>query len=233
MTKPAVPIYINARNLISPLKVMVEYLASVPRALPIIVDNDSHYEPLLEWYEWDCPVRVIHTGINGGPQSWSRPGVMLDHAGLGLPFYIITDSDLDLSGVPLDVLTVLEESLDEWDDKQKAGLSLEINDIPDAHPFAEGVRQWESQFWSRPVVGGEAFFHADVDTTFAMRRSCDPPAIGTGRSLRTDRPYTARHLPWYLTKENITDEWKCYFKTATAGGLMWSARVRELGVFNE
>lgn len=231
MTKPSIPIYINARNLVTPLRAMIDYLSHVPRALPIIVDNDSTWPELLDWYDYDCPVRFIRTGINGGPQACFRPGVMLDHAKLGLPYYVVTDSDLDLSGVPLDVLDELEHGLEIHRDRAKCGLSLIWDDIPAEHPFAESVKAWESQFWKDHLDG--RFIAADIDTTFAMRRSCDPPAIQTGKSIRTHRPYTARHLPWYLTPENITDEWKYYFKTAEASGLMWSARLRQLGVFNE
>jgi hypothetical protein len=47
---------------------MVEYLQRVPNALPIVVDNDSTYPPLLEWYK-TCDCEVILLGVNSGPRA--------------------------------------------------------------------------------------------------------------------------------------------------------------------
>src|SRR5512139_1795296 len=97
-----VPIYINNRNRLTTTRRMVEYLRDVPGALPIVVDNASTYGPLLEWYQ-NCECEVIRMGGNIGPHA---PWFVRDLV-RGAPYYVVTDADLDLADVPIDVLEVL------------------------------------------------------------------------------------------------------------------------------
>lgn len=220
--KEVIPIYINARNLLTPLRKMVEYLIQIPNARPIIVDNDSTWQPMLDWYDNECPVEVIRTGINGGKFGWSKH--MLDHASLGITKYVVTDSDLDLSGVPLDVLDILSTGLDLNPAVTKCGLSLDFERIPDDYPMKADVIAWECQFWRHR--GGGFCLDAGIDTTFAMRRATDPIAFETHGHLRADRPYTAEHWPWHWTPELIeqSEEVRHYIATANSDGLHWTPR---------
>lgn len=213
-----VPIYINARNLLTPLKKMVEYLVRIPGARPIIVDNDSTWEPLLEWYK-SCPVEVIKTGVNGGKFGWENH--VLNHESMGIPYYVVTDSDLDLSSVPVDVLDVLKRGLEENSDILKCGLSLDLDSIPDSYSRKEEVLAWEAK-WHASERG--SFFEAGIDTTFAMRRSAEHPGRQTWSGLRAKRPYTAIHWPWTWTPELIaeSEEIRHYISTANPDGLHWT-----------
>ncbi len=219
-----IPIYINARNLLSTLEPMVEYLLKIPNAMPIIVDNASTYEPLIEYYEKRCPVRVIRSAVNGGKFGWIP--YLLDHQALGFKKYVVTDSDLNLEGIPLDVLDVLSRGLDEHPDALKVGLSLDLTSIPDAYHKSRDVKVWERQFWRKQE--GQ-FWHAGIDTTFAMRRAADPIDRGTvERHLRADRPYTAIHWPWQWSPEVIQSnpEVQYYIKTAEGPGLHWTTILK-------
>jgi hypothetical protein len=46
-------------------------------------------------------------------------------------------------------------------------------------------------------------------------------------SVRTIRPYTAKHLPWYLTKDNIPDDERYYLERSTAISA-YSERLRQM-----
>ena len=109
---------------------------------PILLDNGSTYEPLLKWLE-TCPYPVIRVGNNAGCYGFWRAR---RHHFLTSP-YIVSDSDLDLSGVPIDVVDRLRRALDENPDVAKAGLSLEIDDIPEHYAFKHDVVGWERQYW--------------------------------------------------------------------------------------
>ena len=179
---------------------MVEYLLRLPDCAVTIVDNASTYPPLLEWYDGDCPVEVLRQRRNGGPRA--AEAAARGEAAAGRD-YVITDCDLDLSGVPLDVLDVLRGGLDQYPDVCKAGLSLEIEDLPEDGLVSRHVRILESGHWASRRDG--QFFDAAIDTTFALRR----PGRGAcvyGPALRADRPYTARHVPWYISPATLTDE---------------------------
>jgi hypothetical protein len=127
----------------------------------------------------------------------------------GSPWYVVTDSDLSLANCPKDVLDVLIEGFSVMPQAVKVGLSLEIDDLPE--PMRARVRGWELQFWSDPV--NDRFIRALVDTTFALYpiHQNHADSMLTGPALRTNRPYTARHLPWYLDGANLPEEEAFYY----------------------
>ena len=105
----------------------------------IIVDNASTYEPLLEWYE-SCPYEVVRLKENIGPHApWTIP--------MQQTFYVVTDCDLDIGGVPLHVLHVLHDGLQRYQEIIKVGLSLEIFGLPDEYAYKADVLARESRMW--------------------------------------------------------------------------------------
>lgn len=97
-------------------KTMCEWL-SVRGCDIIIVDNHSDYEPLLAWYA-SKPFEIVHMANNYGHCVVWDSG-MLDHFLASGERYILTDPDLDLSGVPDDFVTILGRGLDEYPHKPK------------------------------------------------------------------------------------------------------------------
>ncbi len=168
---------------------------------PVIVDNSSTYQPLLEWLK-DCPYEVHHTGNDGSRSPWKNNIVKGD-------YYIVTDPDLDISTVPLDMVSMLMRGLNESPTSVKVGLSLRIDDLPD-NPYANKAKEYEKRFWE--TKAGD-FYSAAVDTTLALydakRLEGKKPAVFY-HALRAPEPYTCRHLPWYSTPENLTEEDKYY-----------------------
>lgn len=189
----------------------------------VLIDNMSTYPPLLEWY-LDCPYEIYRLGRNLGHKALYTSGI-LDERGCGK--YILTDHDLDLSGVPMDFPEMLEEGLESNPHVRKAGLSLEIDDLPD-NLFTREVRQWEGNYWRRQT-DNRGFFFSEVDTTLAYYdRSREHAGFPSGdeffSAVRSPRPYTARHLPWYNTPENITPEEEYYMRSTNT---YWSGRYKE------
>lgn len=218
-----IPVYINNYNQLATVRAMVAYLLRVPQVEPVIVDNASTYPPLLEWYA-ECPVRVVRLDCNLGPLGVWSSGVDL-HAS---DYFGVTDPDLDLSGIPVDCVEILCGGLDRYDDVKKCGLSLEIDDLPDT-PVAARAREYEAKYWQ--VRRDNAFYLANIDTTFAMYRGTRASWGGYGPALRADRPYTARHRPWYVTPDSVTDEDLYYWEHCKGGVSYWGAQLKhEYGV---
>lgn len=220
------PIYINNRNRLTSLQAMLVYLAHVPDAIPIVVDNESTYPPLLDFY---CDSRVeMIPAPNLGPRApWDSGAIPtgdIHRKRHGSEYYVVTDSDLDLSCCPFDLLEVLAEGLNRYRDYPKCGLSMETADLPDCYPFRERVQAHEAQFWTQPL--DDCYFAADVETTFALYR-CDN-GWGGYRATRTNRPYVARHVPWYIDPRNLTAEEDYYLKHATAPGPCWTPGLKVL-----
>jgi len=174
---------------------------------PIFIDNNSDYKPLLDYYE-KTPYQVVRLKANyGHTVIWQVP--ILEQLGIK-GRYILTDPDLDLSNVKSDFLEVMNRGLDKYPNVDKCGLSLEINDLPDTE---EGnfIRFHEAKYWKKPL--DDMYFDAATDTTFALYRE------GTNHyshsAIRTNRPYTARHIPWYYTDIKLLDEEEQnYWRTA-------------------
>jgi hypothetical protein len=170
---------------------------------PIFIDNNSDYPPLLEYYG-RCPYTVVRMGRNYSYLVvWNQN--ILDRLGI-TGRYIVTDPDLDLSGVPDDFLSVLEEGLNRYPQFDKCGFSLEINDLPPVSPLI-----WEMQFWQKPL--DSMYFDAAIDTTFALYKV----RHATWSGIRTNRPYTAHHVPWYYKNaEDLPEDEQYYYKTQLA-----------------
>ena len=169
---------------------------------PIFVDNNSDYKPLLDYYE-TTPYEVIRMRENFGYKVvWEQN--LLERLGI-TGNYIVTDPDLDLSGIPYDFLKVLEEGLIKYPQYDKCGFSLEINDLP-ATSFSPAG--YESQFWQHPL--DDKYFDAPIDTTFALYKV----SFHSFKALRTNRPYCCRHLPWYyFDLESMPEDEQYYFRT--------------------
>ena len=208
-----IPVYINVFNRLTTTRNLVDQVAKLKDAQPIIVDNNSTYEPLLEWYEDHCPCEVIRLRENIGHHAPWMSGVVSQGRE---DWYAVTDCDLDLSGVPADAMSALRVPFS-WDcGVIKSGLALRIDDLP--HWQSEVVK-WESRFWQRPVNHDPRFYHALIDTTFALYRSDTPyekatQVVGVS-AVRLASEYQARHCPWYLDASSMGEEDRQYFATAS------------------
>lgn len=206
MGEPAT-IILNCRELYTYAKSMVDWLLKLPDVRIILVDNASAYRPLLHYYDSlaGSPVKVIRLPENIGKFAPWQSGVVARECG---QFYVVSDPDLDMEGVPLDVLDRLKAGLLRHH-ACKAGLSLRLDDIPDNSLVGSEAKHWESQFWQTKL--DDQFFDAPTDTTFAMYNK----AVTDGRQVRAAPPYMARHLPWYLGADNMTNEYRYYLSTAS------------------
>jgi hypothetical protein len=211
------PIFINCRDRVTSLRDLVAWLDRSGHENIVMVDNDSTYGPLLDYYD-TTPHQVLRLGRNVGPMAIWETG-LLD--GIGPDGYVITDSDvIPDEGAPPDSLARFAELLARYPEVDKVGFGLRIDDIPESCRFHSDVLAWEAKFWSEEIEPG--VYRADIDTTFALYR-CTVRSH-TYRALRTGTPYVARHMPWYVDSAHPGDEEEYYERHAVAGMTNWSAR---------
>jgi hypothetical protein len=185
---------------------------------PILLDNSSSYPPLLEWYK-SCPFKVHTFNQRYGERVFWDSGLFKEYDD---EYYIVTDHDLDISNVPLDYTEVLIKGL-ENKDITKCGLSLDIDDLPDT-PYGKDVIGCELKYWGDKDFLGN--YIAGVDTTFAMYdRKRQTLGWDHGDKFyygsRLPKPYTAKHMPWYLTEESFaSNEEEKYYHTGCTN--FWS-----------
>lgn len=216
-----IPIYIINFNLRTWPEAMCEKILTFPNCYPVIVDNNSTSEFTRQWYK-NCPYKVIRLNKNFGHTVVWTQKIYESEPG---DFYGVTDPDLDISGLPEDTVEVLIRGLEKYR-VGKAGVSLEIEDLPDASPLKAAVYNHERHFWTRRF--DSEYFNSPIDTTFGiMSKSMGPNSHFIG-GMRADRPYIAKHLPWYVTgNDDIDEELATYFQLADPNVSSWGKYFKE------
>jgi len=198
-----VPVFINCRDRLEPLLKLIGWLESEGLKNIILIDNDSTYRPLLEFYN-STKHRVVKTNKNYGHRAPWRSGAISVYAE-NEP-YIVTDPDI----IPLKsshgAVKEFIRLLNKYPDYYKVGFGLKIDNLPSTYKAKEAVKKWESQFWKNELE--KDVYVADIDTTFALYRACSVYAVRP--ALRTGGKFMAEHEPWYQNSNKPTDEYKYY-----------------------
>ena len=206
-----IPIVINNYNRLEYLEKLINSLKSRGYNNIHILDNDSTYPPLLEFYK-TTDANVIYLGKNWGFRAIWESGIVKKFWNT---FYVYTDSDMEIDkDCPSDFMEYLLNLLDRYPKCFKVGFGLRIDDLPSSFIHKEKVISHENQFWKKELEKG--IYDATIDTTFALYR----PYTGTSANskkmnIRTGAPYIIRHLPWYIDSADLTPEEQFYVDTIT------------------
>jgi len=204
-----IPVIINNRNLLTWPKAMVERIKEYDGVGEvIIVDNDSTYPPLLEWYATN-PCRIEKLPVNTGVAAPWLSNVV--NSLNGVP-YIITDPDLGLEETPNDTLLYLMDKLNSLN-IDKVGLGLDWQRVESKSPYYQRLHVYERDRWEKSPVKDDVYMEVQIDTTFALYRH---PVYFIGGSSTTF-PYVARHYPWEFSLEEAraNEEFMFYMDNAT------------------
>lgn len=202
------PVFIICRDRLSPLIDLTKWLERTGSARIYLVDNASTYAPLLEWYEQTTHT-VIRLGVNFDKDvsklaPWAS-GSIRKYA--PNEFYCVTDPDvIPISDCPPEALQFFHETLLRYPTYKKVGFGLKIDDIPKHYIYRKQFLKWEKQFWKHPIAPG--LYEANIDTTFAMYRPNSEHCLSP--CIRTDSPYLARHMEWYVDSLHTSEEERYY-----------------------
>lgn len=217
-----IPVFINNYNRLDYLRQLIDSLEKYGIKNIHIIDNDSKYPPLLEYYK-SCKYDVIYLRKNVGYLSFWKTDLFKKY---GNSYYIYTDPDVVIDkDCPVDFLDRMYQLLKKYPTCHKVGLGLRIDDLPNCYKMKSSVIEHESKFWQREISKG--VYDAPVDTTFAMYRPyCGGAASGGKFAIRTGFPYVIKHLPWYIDTDNLTDEEK-YYTGAHLIDTHWTKAIKE------
>ena len=224
-----VPVFINSFNRLTWLREMVDELQRFEGVESInVVDNDSSYPPLV-WYlehlskreakEGELPIYTCMLEQNNGPRS-AYDVAKVYAKNQGLAYVCVVDPDLDLRGLPSDFILRCVAALASHKDVNKVGASLRIDDIPENAVLRDEILSYEEVYWK--IKRDEDWYEADIDTTFLVERT--ETGFSYGPALRSAK-FSARHLPWYITRETLTAEDVFYFRNLDKvhkPGIYWS-----------
>lgn len=204
------PIIVNNFNRLSYLSRVIDSLRNRGYENLYVIDNNSTYEPLLDYYR-ESRLRVFYLNENVGYLALWRTPI---YKNFTHSYYAYTDSDIEpAEDCPADFVTYFKQVLDRRADVAKVGFGLKIDDLPEHYSLRTEVIRHEMQFHMRSVEPD--LYDSPIDTTMALYR---PKAMGGWwlPAIRTSEPYVARHLPWYADSANPTAEERYYQATSTA-----------------
>jgi hypothetical protein len=229
MTEAEIPILINNFNRLSFPVQLVHWLERAGYTNIYILDNQSTYGPLLEYYQ-SCRHRVLRLDQNYGHLAFWKAGL---YQRFRWNYFAYTDSDvLPVEDCPTDFLTHFKVLLDRYTHLDKVGFGIKIDDLPEHFSLRKQVITYESRYWQKPA--GRGLFDAPIDTTFALYRPFSNLRLGHAyllRAYRTDAPFLVRHLPWYADSENLTEEEKYYLETSNSSSTVAKQQRGESNVY--
>jgi hypothetical protein len=229
-------IFICSYNRLIPLQQLVSCLLTKGYSNIVILDNQSTYQPLLNWYNTleETNVAVYHCKHNYGPGALDRCRFEEDEFRsrylytIENEYHIYTDSDVvPVEEIPDSFIDDMVE-MAKRHNILKLGLSLKIDDLPDHFAFKQQVIAHEGDFFLRGHIADEKcdIFNAPVDTTFAL----NAPGLNCGlhweRAGRTGGLYFARHAPWYYDTDNLPEDEKYYYENITQSS-HWSNLIKQ------
>ena len=214
-----VPIIINNRNRYTFLRQMIEQLQAFGYKNIYVLDNDSSYPPLLEYYK-TATIKVIYLKKNLGYRALWISDVFNQFKN---DYYVYSDPDILLQDdCPKDFVYQLYQYLNKYSAKEKAGVALKIDDLPSCYNLREDVYKWEKPNWEKKL--DENVYDALVDTTLALYK---PLAFGNAEecaAIRVAGKLTAKHLPWYLDSLNLSEEEHYYKNNVSNTSSYWSSK---------
>lgn len=213
-----IPIIILSRDRLICLKQQIEAFTSRGYHNIVILDVQSTYPPLLEYYS-TLPYKRIRIDHNAGHGALVTTGVVRQ---FNHDYYAYTDCDvIPVEECPNDFMERHYNILQKYPQCTKVGFGLKIDDIPDHYHKKEEMIGWEKQFWNIQLEPG--VFAAPIDTTYAL---CRPGRSDIwAHSGRTGEPYIARHSTWYLDPNNLPEDELYYAQHINPGSTNWSGAL--------
>ena len=161
-----IPIIIINYNQLNTVLLLIAWLRQNGYLNIHILDNNSDYQPLLDFYN-NTNVNVIRLEHNYGHMAlWKIPHIIKKFFN---GYYVATDADIiPDENCPDNFMAKFIEVLKEQPQATKAGFGLKIDDIPDHYPLKSQVIDWEARYWKENIA--DNLYRANIDTTFALYR---------------------------------------------------------------
>lgn len=170
-----------------------------------VLDMDSSYPPLLEYYN-TCKDFTLIPWKNTGHKALWNDGILKEYFG-NEQWVAVSDSDIELNiNTPKNFLEEMVYTAKDYR-MNKVGLALEYKDITNQY-LKNIIEPIESQYWKHCIAHpSKEIYLAPVDTTMCVVRPQQP---FTYNALRIAGNYTCKHLDWYSHWEILTEEEQYY-----------------------
>lgn len=200
----SIPIVILNRDRLQTTEKLIDQLLMLGYEDIYILDIDSTYPPLLQYYE-NTPAIVLPAGGNIGHKGFWNNGIIgrfRDHE-----FIVVTDSDIELH--PDTPKGFIEQMVLVAKDLRvnKVGLAIQYDDISNQY-LKKIIEPIESQYWQQRVNHKLICYNALVDTTFCIVRPTVPFQY---QAIRVAN-WPITHVDWYSQWDDLTEEEQYYME---------------------
>jgi hypothetical protein len=191
-----IPVVVICWNNLTFIKNFVNQLKKYKNPI-ILLDNNSTYEPLLNYYNEIKQELKDKITINLLDENYGHTVYLkLKHI---LPkIFILSDPDLELNiNMPENFAEIFLNISNKYK-SYKVGSALSIedhNDFIDCPNYTnnQSIYDWESQFWTKAIqCDNHELYEANIDTTFCLVNN-----NYYRNNIRIAGNFTAKHLPWY------------------------------------
>lgn len=194
LIKKNMPVVVIGYNQFSYIKNMVKQMEKYTSDI-IVIDNNSTFKPLLDYYDNDFKYTLLRQKTNLGHTVYLKDFVQKFVGDT----YILTDPDLLFNPKLPDNFIQNLLDISKYFEASRIGFALLIDsddirtDIP--------VKSWEAQFWKEKIVYPPNrkidLYKADIDTTFCLinKKFYQP-------HMRIAGDYTCIHMPWHTNFQN-------------------------------
>jgi FkbM family methyltransferase len=204
LIKSNIPVVIIGYNQLSYIKNMVSQLEKYTSDI-IIVDNNSSYEPLLNYYANDFKYTLLRQKQNHGYTVVYSEFVQ----NLLGNIYIMTDPDLQFNSKLPDNFIESLLHVSNYFKAYKVGFALfiESDDLrTDIFYQGKSIKEWEAPSWQKdlyyPMNPNLLLYDVGIDTTFCLVNKTYPNNL----NIRVAGDFTCLHLPWFKNFKDFLTE---------------------------
>jgi len=211
-----IPIVVIAYNNLFFVRNFIEQLKKFKNPI-ILIDNNSTYPPLLEYYraikeELGSKIDIRLLNYNYGS------GVYMTLKETLPPIFILSDPDLELNPrMPANFSEIMLDLSNKYG-AYKIAAALDISEkdkLLQCNNYAGGktIYDWETQYWKLRIPDSQYELYKaghPQDTTFCLINRNFP----VENKIRVAGDFTAKHLPWYknFIKDHISEEEQRFWK---------------------
>lgn len=201
LIKKNMPVVIIGYNLVTYISNMVAQMERYTNDI-IVVDNNSSFQPLLDYYEHEYKYTLLRLNKNFGHKVYQQDFVER----LVGDVYILTDPDLEFNkNLPDDFINNFL-AISTHFEAGRVGFALSIEgDNLRSETFSLKcsrkpltIKECEAVFWKNRLIYPQdtnlEMYEATIDTTFCLINRKNLPK----KQIRVAGDYTCLHLPWYI-----------------------------------
>jgi hypothetical protein len=216
LVKENLPSVIIGYNQVTYIRNMVKQLEKYTSDI-IVIDNNSNYQPLINYYENEFKYTLLKMEKNYGHLVYHRDQVQKMVGDL----YVLTDPDLQFNPKLPEQFIHNLISISNYYQASRVGFALLIDadDIrTDVRLGNYSIQSWEHQFWKNRIIYYPnltmELYSAPIDTTFCLINRRGRPDL----SIRVAGDYTCKHLPWHVNFQSQFEpgEYESYLRNNTS-----------------